>query len=212
MRALIVLSLAARAGAQVDTIRPTRSLFTWRDGVLAGAFVIGTIAIRPLDKSAALSLQDSSRQKNRTLQRMATVVRTIALPGSTIIGPSMYAIGRLTKQDRLAQLGLHGTEALILGAGIGSVLEGCVRPRASVRRHDQPKSGRLPTVARLQARRTLSLVSFRSHARGLCRRGRGECRNEPMVAVGIVHDRSVDVRRRGRGGRLADVQQSSLGQ
>ena len=123
LRALIVVSLAARAGAQVDTIRPTRSLFTWRDGVLAGAFVIGTISIRPLDKSAALSLQYPSYQKNRTLQRMATVVRTIALPGSTIIGPSMYAIGRLSKQDRLAQLGLHGTEALLLGAGIGSVLK-----------------------------------------------------------------------------------------
>ena len=123
LRALIVLSLTASAGAQVDTIRPTRSLFTWRDGVLAGAFVIGTISIRPLDKSAARSLQYPWRQKNQTLQRMATIVRTIALPGSTIIGPSMYAIGRLTDQDRLAQLGLHGTEALVLGAGIGSVLK-----------------------------------------------------------------------------------------
>ena len=123
LRALIVLSLAARVGAQVDTIRPTRSLFTWRDGVLAGAFVIGTISIRPLDKSAALSLQYPSRQKNRNLQRMASIVRNIALPGSTIIGPSMYAIGRLSKQDRVAQLGLHGTEALLLGAGMGTVLK-----------------------------------------------------------------------------------------
>lgn len=123
LRVLIVLSLATQAGAQVDTIRTSRSLFTWRDGVLAGAFIVGTISIRPLDKSAALSLQYESRQKNRTLQRMATVVRNIALPGSTIIGPSMYAIGRVSKQDRLAQLGLHGTEALILGAGIGSVLK-----------------------------------------------------------------------------------------
>ena len=121
--AVVVLSLAVRVGAQVDTIRPTRSLFTWRDGVLAGAFVIGTFSIRPLDKSAALSLQYPSYQQNKTLQRMATVVRNIALPGSTIIGPAMYAVGRLSKQDRVAQLGLHGTEALILGAGIGSVLK-----------------------------------------------------------------------------------------
>jgi membrane-associated phospholipid phosphatase len=123
LRALIVLSLASRAGAQVDTIRATHSLFTWRDGVLAGGFIVGTISIRRLDKSAATALQFPSRQKNQTLQRMSSVVRNIALPGSTIIGPSMYAIGRLSKQDRVAQLGLHGTEALILGAGIGSVLK-----------------------------------------------------------------------------------------
>ena len=115
--------MATRAAGQVDTIRPTRSLFTWRDGVLAGGFIIGTIAIRPLDKSAAVSLQYPSRQKNVTLQRMATVVRNIALPGSTIIGPSMYAIGRLSKQARLQSLGLHGTEALILGAGVGNLLK-----------------------------------------------------------------------------------------
>lgn len=122
-RSLVFVLLAARLGAQVDTIRTTRSLFTWRDGVLAGVFVIGTISIRPLDKSAANALQFPSRQQNQTLQRMATIVRNIALPGSTIIGPSMYAIGRLTKQDRVAQLGLHGTEALLLGAGVGSLLK-----------------------------------------------------------------------------------------
>jgi membrane-associated phospholipid phosphatase len=123
LQLLFVLCIGARASAQVDTIRATRSLFTWRDGLLAGGFLIGTIAIRPLDKSAATALQYPSRQKNQTLQRMATIVRNIALPGSTIIGPSMYAIGRLSKQARLQSLGLHGTEALILGAGVGSLLK-----------------------------------------------------------------------------------------
>jgi membrane-associated phospholipid phosphatase len=120
---IAVPSLVTRASAQTDTIFTTRPLFTWRDGVLAGAFIVATISIRPVDKSAALALQYPARQKNQVLQRMATVVRNIALPGSTIIGPSMYAIGRLTKEPRLAQLGLHGTEALLLGAGIGSVLK-----------------------------------------------------------------------------------------
>jgi membrane-associated phospholipid phosphatase len=123
LHTIVLASVGARAGAQVDTIHTTRSLFTWRDGVLGAGFIVATIGIRPVDKSAARALQYPSRQQNRNLQRMATVVRNIALPGSTIIGPSMYAIGRLTKQDRLAQLGLHGTEALVLGAGIGSVLK-----------------------------------------------------------------------------------------
>jgi membrane-associated phospholipid phosphatase len=117
------LSVATGASAQVDTIHTTRSLFTWRDGVLAGGFIIATIAIRPLDKSAANALQYPARQKNRVLRRMATVVRNIALPGSFIIGPSMYAIGRLSRNERIEELGLHGTEALLVGAGVGSVLK-----------------------------------------------------------------------------------------
>ena len=130
MRVIALLSLAGRAGAQVDTIRPTRALFTWRDGVLAGGFLVATISIRPLDKSAATALQYPSRQKNVALQRMATVVRNIALPGSTIIGPSMYAIGRLSKQRRMAQLGLHGTDA---PHGLGKdISHGCIRVANSV--------------------------------------------------------------------------------
>jgi membrane-associated phospholipid phosphatase len=120
---LALLLSTAQLGAQVDTIHTTRPLFTWRDGVLAGGFLVATFAIRPLDKSAATSLQYPSRQQNRVLQRSATVVRTIALPGSTIIGVSMYGIGRLSKEKRLASLGLHGTEALVLGAAVGSVLK-----------------------------------------------------------------------------------------
>ena len=116
---IAVPSLVPRANAQADTIFTTRPLFTWRDGVLAGAFIVATISIRPLDKSAALALQYPARQKNQVLQRMSTVVRAIALPGSTIIGPSMYAIGKLTHEPRLAEVGLHGTEALLVGAGSG---------------------------------------------------------------------------------------------
>jgi hypothetical protein len=119
----LILSLAASAHAQVDTVRSTRSLFTWRDGVLASGFLIGTFAIRPLDKQAAVTLQTPTRQQNRFLQTSSTIVRTIALPGSTIIGVSMYGVGRLTKEKRLEQLGLHGTEALVLGAGVGTVLK-----------------------------------------------------------------------------------------
>src|SRR5215207_10597074 len=115
MMTFALLAGPAALSAQVDTIHTTRSLFTWRDGVLAGGFVLATIAIRPLDKSAATALQFPSRQQNQLLQRSARVVRTIADPGSTIIGLSMYGIGRLTKERRLASLGLHGTEALIIG-------------------------------------------------------------------------------------------------
>ena len=112
--------------AQADTIGPPRPLFTWRDGVLAAGFVVGTIAARPVDSRAAAALQRPLTQKNRVLQDVAISVRTIADPGSVIIGVSMYAACRLSKNVKLADLGLHGTEALIVGQGVAGLIKGVV--------------------------------------------------------------------------------------
>jgi membrane-associated phospholipid phosphatase len=115
---LPLLLLSSTAVAQDTTSH--RRLFTWDDAALAGVFVVGTIAIRPLDKSAALALQRPDRQQRAFYRRTASFVRTIAQPGSTIIGLSMYGIGRIIRSDRLAQVGLHGTEALVIGSAAGS--------------------------------------------------------------------------------------------
>jgi membrane-associated phospholipid phosphatase len=98
-------------------------LFTWRDAVLGGAFIAGTFAVRPLDKSAATYLQGEGYQNNRYLQTTATIVRNIALPGSFIIGASMYTTGRVSHDAQVAELGLRGTEALVIGATVGSLLK-----------------------------------------------------------------------------------------
>ena len=117
---LFVLLLAtalsnASAAQQRDTIARA-SLFTWEDALLGAAFVGGTYALRPVDKAWAERLQNPRNQQNRFLSKVATGFRTIADPGAFIIGASLYTIGRLSKEDRLADLGLHGTEALVVGA------------------------------------------------------------------------------------------------
>ena len=115
----------AAALAQSDTghVRP---LFTYRDAILAGTFVAATFAVRPLDLHYAEVLQDSSTQDSRRLHKIGQFVREVATPGSGIIGASMYLAGRLTKNDRLASLGLHGSEALLVGEGVASVLKGTI--------------------------------------------------------------------------------------
>jgi len=124
LHALLLVALLARSStAQATDGSYNRPLFTWRDAVLAGGFVVGTIAIRPLDKSAALSLQRPTSQNRRILRTASTIVRTIAEPGSVIIGASMYAVGRVSRDERLAELGLRGTEALFLGASFADVLK-----------------------------------------------------------------------------------------
>jgi membrane-associated phospholipid phosphatase len=126
--ALIVAALGVFAGPlraqSIDLTRqPDRHLFTWEDAALGASFVFSTLAIRPLDKSAAHALQRPDRQQRRLYRRTASFVRTVTQPGSTIIGLSMYAAGRLTSSERLAAVGLHGTEALLLGAAAGTVMK-----------------------------------------------------------------------------------------
>lgn len=118
----VALSASVAALAQ-STPAPQRPLFTWRDGVLAAGFVAATIGARPIDKSAALALQRPQRQKRWIFQESATIVRTIAVPGAVIIGTSMYAVGRLSHDERLAEVGLHGTEALLVGSLVADGLK-----------------------------------------------------------------------------------------
>jgi membrane-associated phospholipid phosphatase len=56
-------------------------------------------------------------------------------PGSIYIGLGMYLVGRVGRIDRMADLGLHGTEALFLASGTVYVLKGLVgrsRPEADI--------------------------------------------------------------------------------
>ncbi len=101
--------------------------------MLAGSVVVATLLARPFDDRIAVRLQDSSTQDSRKLQGMAKFVRTVATPGSYYIGVTMYAAGRLSKNDKLADLGLHGTEALVVGELVAGVIKGTVgRQRPSV--------------------------------------------------------------------------------
>jgi len=122
---LPALSIATQAAhAQADTLGNPRALFTYRDLVLAGGVAMVTIIARPFDDRMAARLQDSSTQANRKLQGTATFVRTVATPGSYVIGGTMYVAGRLSGNERLADLGWHGTEALIVGELVAVVIKG----------------------------------------------------------------------------------------
>lgn len=100
--------------------------FTLKDGLLAGGFVVATAAMFPLDKRIAHRLLDSSTQANRFLKHTTTDVEVITSPGAYLIGGTLYAVGRLGHYDRLADLGWHGTEAVLFAQGVTSVLKGVV--------------------------------------------------------------------------------------
>ena len=130
---LVIVESAAIA-AQVPTADPRDTthaqkqapFFTLKDGLLAGGFIGATVLMFPLDKRAAHSLQDSSTQANRLFHHATTDVEIITSPGAYIIGGALYAAGKLGGSERLADLGWHGTEAVLFSQGITTLLKGVV--------------------------------------------------------------------------------------
>ena len=117
----------ARGGVSCDSCRrvaPTRSLFTWRDAALAGGFAALTVSMFPVDRRVALHLQDSTTQANRFFRNGSKSVQYIADPGAAIIGVSLFGIGRLAHWRSVADLGLHGTEAVAVSGALTALLKG----------------------------------------------------------------------------------------
>lgn len=125
----------AQAAAPTDTSAAHQTLFTARDAWLAAGFAGLTIVMFPLDKHIETHLRDQTTPANQFLDRSATGVEYITTPGSFIIGGALYGIGVVANRPKLRDLGWHGTEAVLLGSGITSVLKatlGRARPDASL--------------------------------------------------------------------------------
>ena len=106
-----------------DSIHAAKTLFTWRDGALAGGFAGVTLAMLPVDKSLARHLQDSSTQANRFFKRASKGIEYFADPGSIVIGVSLYGVGRIAHWRNAEDLGLHGTEAVVLSGLVTGALK-----------------------------------------------------------------------------------------
>jgi membrane-associated phospholipid phosphatase len=100
-----------------------QTLFTYRDAALAVAFTGLTIAMFPVDRHIAISLQDPDLRANRFFGNTATSVEKITSPGAFLIGGGLYAIGRFGGHKDLEDLGWHGTEAVLLATGVTTVLK-----------------------------------------------------------------------------------------
>ncbi|MDB4879557.1 MAG: phosphoesterase PA-phosphatase related protein [Gemmatimonadetes bacterium] len=123
---LLALTLASAvappARAQADTIAG-RPLFTAGDAVLVGGILLGARLIHPLDERYRRRLQDSSTQANRRLQALSKLVTTTVAPGAYVVGGTLYAVGRLAGKPEVADVGLHGLEALVVGEIVASTMK-----------------------------------------------------------------------------------------
>lgn len=118
----VLLTLPLPVAGQADTLR-REPFFTRRDAVIASAFVLGTVALAPFDRALAVRSQDSVLQRSPFLQQVAALVRELGFPGSLLIGTGLYALGRVTGERRLAELGLIGTEAILAGGAAAQTIK-----------------------------------------------------------------------------------------
>jgi membrane-associated phospholipid phosphatase len=134
--AAVMLSqpMAAQSAAGDTATIPDRQLFHRSDLYVAGAFVAGTIALLPLDRHLAEAFHLEEQKNNSTLNRLSSTARFFGGPGPLILGPSMYVIGRFGHVPKLAEIAVHGTEAVVVGAvvaGAIKIVAGRYRPYAT---------------------------------------------------------------------------------
>jgi membrane-associated phospholipid phosphatase len=132
----VALGQSTPAVTHTDSVKP---LFSFRDLVVAGSFVGGTIIAFPLDKRLAHHLENPGAQANKFFGHAATGLEEFTSPGAYYIGGGMYLVGRLGGYGRLADLGLHGTEAVLAGDAVTGLLKGLVgRSRPFVTNDSNP--------------------------------------------------------------------------
>ena len=116
--------LQAQITSNPDSLKKAgKPLFTHDDALLALGFVGLTIAMFPVDKSVARRLRSPSSNENQFIGRVTTGTEYLADPGTIVVGSGMYLVGRFTHHHTLADVGLHTTEAIVLGSGVTMLLK-----------------------------------------------------------------------------------------
>ncbi len=104
------------------TIRPP--LITRRELVVATMAIAVTAAVAHFDRRSAAFLQAPRLQRMSDLQSAARDAAFMGGPGPFLLGGVLFAGGRLTSSESVADVGLHLTEAVVLAATINGVAKG----------------------------------------------------------------------------------------
>jgi membrane-associated phospholipid phosphatase len=141
----IAVPCAGAQDSRSDTTRTTRRWVTKGDAVAGVIAVLSTIAMAPLDGRTARELQERRLQGNDDLQHTARDLAFLGGPGPFLMGAGFYAAGRISRMPRLADAGLHMTEAVLLAAsftGLGKGVFGRALPNVNVNNPDDFQFGR----------------------------------------------------------------------
>lgn len=140
---LFALLGAATLGAQqaaIDTVSPVRKTSAAVDSSttataaarhpkrfnrrVATGLVLGSIALMPLDRPVEAFFQRPSLQTSRGVQSVASTFNWLGGTGVFAGSVAALAVGRLTGLDRLAEIGLRSTEAIVASGAIVGLTKG----------------------------------------------------------------------------------------
>ena len=135
---LLVSPAAARAqaptGTRGDSLIPDSRLFVRSDLYVLAGFVGATVAMFPLDRQLAESLQRDHLVDNATLNAIEETLNFVGGPAPILVGGALFLFGRVANRPRVAHVALHMTEAIAVGlatSGALKMLAGRARPYAS---------------------------------------------------------------------------------
>ena len=140
---LLILALCAGPliAQPVDTTKiSTAPLFTKSDAFIAAGFAVATFAAAPLDKAFAERMRNVASKESKFLDKSADFFNFMGSPGPVLIGPALYAVGRISGNKEMADLGLHGSEAVAVGTVIITVGKGMVGRARPYREPDNPRN------------------------------------------------------------------------
>jgi membrane-associated phospholipid phosphatase len=89
-----------------------------------GAAVGATIALVPLDRPIQSLLQNGGLHRSAGLRKAAAWIAYAGGQGPFVAGAGSFVVGRVVGSERLADLGLHLTEAAALSSGISALGKG----------------------------------------------------------------------------------------
>ena len=99
-------------------------LITRRDLAVVGTAIAVTAAVAHFDRRSAAFMQAPRLQRMSDLQSAARDAAFMGGPGPFLLGGVLFAGGRLTSSESVADVGLHLTEAVVLAATINGVAKG----------------------------------------------------------------------------------------
>lgn len=151
MRTLLALAGLALApsllGAQgtPSSRRDNGPLVSRADAAVTAGFLLGSVALWPVDRYLAARIQDSTVQAVEFARHATTGFNTLARPGALVISGALFAAGAATGNDGMRDVGRHGTEAVLLAElltrGVKG-LAGRARPNVDLDRPHDFKLGR----------------------------------------------------------------------
>lgn len=105
-------ALWAQQTPAAPSAQPQVDIFSARDAITAAVFVVGAVAVMPLDRHIAVESQRPALQNNATLAHTMTGFRLLGEPVSIVFAGATYIYGRAGNSPRSAELGLRTIESI----------------------------------------------------------------------------------------------------